>query len=238
MSYHYTTNSKKSKKFAKGHGKITPEVCSKRMYGKTCEYCVKVAQLYQSDNEEDSKLASRCRARSTFYMNIIDLNNKDAGVQVYGCGIEIWRTLIDSLPDVEDSDDDGVDYTNPKTARRILVKRKGSGLKTKYTVSTGNGIKVKKSWFKNLNKLDKIIELLDSGDIELWKPSEGKNKIYIFPPWSKRADGDFFFEVPYHWNTELLSSVSNDDDDDGDTEEGDDDDFSFSGDDDDEDILY
>lgn len=193
------------------HGKSTPVICEKRMNGKRCIYCEQVAKLYQSEEQSDKDLASKCRARSTFYMNILDLKDKDTGIQVYGCGVENWRTLLDHLPDPEDPDDEGVDYTDPKSAKTVIIKRVGTGLKTEYTVSIGTKtIPIKPRLFKNLHPLHKIVELLSEDEVELWKPSPGKNRIYIFPPWSKKAEGDFYFEVVYHWSVDLLTGSKED----------------------------
>lgn len=183
-----------------------PTVCAKRMgTSKTCEYCDAVAKLYRSDEKDDKNLAGRCRARSTFYMNIIDLNDKSSGVQVYGCGVENWRDLLDRLPDPDDPDDGGIDYIKPSSARPVIIKRRGSGLKTDYTISIGSSeINIKKKWLNSTYSLHKIVELIEKDELELWKPKKGKNKIYIFPPWSKKAEGDFYYEVIYHWNTESL----------------------------------
>lgn len=237
----YEVNYSRQKQKAKEHGRESgPIVCEKRMgRGKDCKYCKQVAELYNSEDKKDKDLASKVRARSTFYMNIVDLSDKKAGVQVYGCGVENWRDLLDRLPDPDDEDDEGIDYINPKSARAVIIKRKGMGLQTKYTISTGNKkLEIKKKWLKSMQPLDKVVEMIENDEIELWKPKKGKNKIYILPPWSKKAEGDFYYEVVYHWNTDLLGlskgKRDNDDDDSG----GDYDDWDSDDDDEDDDVLF
>lgn len=207
------------------HGRRSgPVVCEKGMgNAKTCPYCDQVSKLYRSDDSDDRDLAGRCRARSTFYMNIVNLSDLSSGVQVYGCGIENWRDLLDRLPDPDDVYDENVDYINPKSARTVFLKRTGSGLKTVYTISTGNKkLNVKKEWLKDMYSLHNILSLIEKDEVELWKPKVGKNKIYILPPWSKKAKGDFYFEVLYHWNVDSLV-LDDPEDDSKEKEYGDDD---------------
>lgn len=217
----YDVDYSRQKRKAREQGRSAgPIICKKRMgLSKSCEYCDAVAKLYQSEEKSDKDLASKCRARSTFYMNIVDLDNKEDGAQIYGCGVENWRDLLDRLPDPDDSDDDGIDYIKPSSARTVIIKRRGVGLKTDYTISIGNKkLIIKKRWLKSLHPLHKVQELIDNDEVELWKPKKGKNRLYICPPWSKKAEGDFYYESIYHWNTDGLnlgSSEDGDEDDDG-----------------------
>lgn len=207
----YEVDYSRQKRKAKDHGRGSgPVVCEKNDDPKKfCRYCSSVSKLYQSDDEDDRNLASRCRARSTFYMNVVDLLDVASGVQVYGCGVENWRDLLDRLPDPDDSNDENVDYISPKSARTVVIKRSGTGLKTKYNISTGSKkLKIKNRWLKETHQLHKILSLLEKDEVELWKPKTGKNRIYILPPWGKQADGDFYREVLYHWNTDDLAEVS------------------------------
>lgn len=227
MSTTYEVDYSRQKTKAREQGRSGgPVICKKRMgMAKSCAMCDAVAKLYQSEKQADKDIASKCRGRSTFYMNIVDLNDKASGVQVYGCGVENWRDLLDRLPDPDDSDDEGIDYIKPSSAKAVIIKRKGAGINTKYTISIGNNtLQVKKSWLKSMHSLEKIVELIEKDELELWKPKKGKNKIYILPPWSKKAEGDFYFEVVYHWNSELLAlgkKKSKDDDEDWDSDDED-----------------
>ncbi len=223
--YKYQTNVPRQRKKSAESGRRTKrEVCA-RHFGKHCKHCVEVQRLYNTDDEADGKIASRCRARSTFYMNIVDALDQEAGNQVYPCGIENWRTMIDFFPE-DDDDEEGVDFTNPLDARMVIIKRRGKGLGTKYTLSVGTKkFKMKKKWLENMHPLHNILDLLEKeGDVSEFTPvADQTNKVIVLPPWGEEAEGDFYYEVPYHWNTELLDTGEEGDEDEGsDLEEGED----------------
>jgi len=233
--YKYKTNvPRQHKKYKQKEQGMKPAVCG-RQFGKVCKTCTKVQALYNTEDDADKKIAGKTRAKSTFYMNIIDLDDRDEGVQVYGCGIENWKTMVDFLP--EDGDDgDGVDFTDPDDARAVIIKRRGKGLGTNYTLKLGTKpIKIKKEWLASLPQLHDIVDLIEDEEVTLWKPSEGRNRIIVLPPWGKEADGDFYFEVLYHWNMELLGLVGEDEDED---EDPDDDGVEDPDDEDDDDVPY
>jgi len=205
---YYKTDTSKAKKAVEKSGRSGqgPEVCVKRMHGDPCKYCKKVEMLYASKAEEDKAIATRCRARATFYMNVLDLDNKDAGVQIYGSGIENWRTLVGLLPDSE-HDEDRVDFTDPESASAILLKRSGKGLDTSYVISVSNKkFELPAAYLKKMHNLSNILDIVADESAQMFVPEDGKtHRLYIFPPWGKDADGDFWKEVFYHWNTNLLA---------------------------------
>ncbi|MHC4644004.1 MAG: hypothetical protein ACYTBJ_00785 [Planctomycetota bacterium] len=224
MAYKYKTNAKRQHEKAAASGnRFKPVVCKKRMFGKPCEHCNKVAKLSQSEDEDDKKIAGKCRAKSTYYMNIVDMLGKKKN-QIYGSGIENWRELIENLPD---EDGEGVDFTDPDKAYAVLLKRTGKGLGTSYNLKISNkSLVIPAKYLKGMYQLHDIVNILEKGDEELiWTPAQGKNKFLVLPPWGKEADGDFFKEVFYHWNTDLLGATEEDDEfgeDGGDEDFGDD----------------
>lgn len=205
MAYEYKTDvdkqrgrlseSYKSKRFA-------PKLCEDRMYGKPCKYCKKVEKLYASKEEEDNDLASQCVARSTYYSNVWDLNDKASACQIYKYGIENWRTLQDFLTD----DEEGVDFTNPSKCRPILLKRKGTGrYNTSYTLKLSQkSIVLPEKLLKRMHPLHNILKILEKESVDVWIPPQGVSKLAFMPPWSKEAEGDFYVELFFHWNTHLL----------------------------------
>lgn len=212
MAYKYKTDvARQRKKYEESYRKrTTPEVCRKRMFGEPCERCEAVAKLYASGDEEDKVLAGKCRARSTYYMNIVDLAAKDEGVKVYGCGIQNWQTLQDLLPgDADSIDDGGTDFTDPEGACAVILKRRGKGLGSKYGIKLSQkSFKIPGKWLKEMHQLDTIIDLIAEDDDLVWVPKEGVSKILVMPPWGKEAQGDFYYEVLYHWNVDALGISS------------------------------
>lgn len=212
MAWKYKTNAAQQHKKSKdSSNQFKPIVCQKRMYGKPCKLCNQVAKLNQSEDEDDKTIAGKCRSKSTYYMNVVDMMGKKTN-QILASGIQNWRDLISKLPD---EDGEGVDFTDPDKARPILLSRKGKGRNTKYTLNLSEkSIQIPTKYLKGMHPLHKVVDLLDDDDI-WWKPSEGKNKFLVLPPWGPEADGDFFSEVFFHWNADLLGA----------TEEGDEDGF-------------
>ena len=210
MSWKYKTNAAQQHKKSKDSGnQFKPIICKKRMYGKPCKECNQVAKLAQSDDEDDKTIAGKCRSKSTYYMNVVDMKGKKTN-QILASGIQNWRDLISKLPD---EDGEGVDFTDPDKARPILLGRKGKGRNTKYTLNLSeNPIQIPAKYLKGMHPLHKVVELLDDDDI-MFTPADGKNKFLVLPPWGPEADGDFFSEVFYHWNVDLLGATEEGEDD-------------------------
>lgn len=207
MVYKYKTDAGRQKGKAEKSYKsgMTPEVCKSRMFGRPCSYCRKVELLYSSEDESDHKIAGKCRVRSTYYMNMVDIDKKEDGNQIYGSGIENWRTLIDFLPD---DTGEGVDFTNPDGACAVLMMRRGTGpTNTKYSIKLSTKqFKVPSKYLGGMYPLHTVLDLIANDEVTIWIPEAKStpNRLLILPPWGEEAEGDFYFEVFYHWNVHLL----------------------------------
>jgi hypothetical protein len=218
MAWKYKTNAKQQhEKSAAAGNMFKPVVCTKRNYGKPCKHCDAIAKLSQSEDEDDKKIAGKCRARGTYYMNVVDMVGKKVN-QIYASGITNWKELIENLPDDEG---DGVDFTDPDKAYPILLKKTGKGLSTRYVLRISQKpIKIPGKYLNGMFELHTVLDLLDKEGIE-YLPQQGKNKFLILPPWGKEAKGDFFYEVFYHWNTDLLGAAAESGDDEFDSPDDD-----------------
>ena len=226
MGWKYKTNAQQQHQKSKESGdKFKPVVCKKRMYGKPCKECQQVAKLSQSEDEDDKAIAGKTRWKSTYVMNVVDMLGAKKN-QLLKSGVQNWRDLIANLPD---EDGDGVDFTDPDKAYPILLQKKGKGRNTKYSLRVSTkGVEIPAKYLKGMFPLHKVLEYLDDED-NIFTPKEGKNKFLVLPPWGKEANGDFFTEIFYHWNTDLLGAVEDDDDEFGDTPDGADDEFADDG---------
>lgn len=63
------------------------------------------------------------------FFNIIDVDNPDAGVQVWSAGNSFFKFFLDHLED----DEEWGDITHPIEGFNAIVDRKGTGLNTEYT---------------------------------------------------------------------------------------------------------
>jgi hypothetical protein len=116
------------------HWNVGPDskmvVCLKKELDKPCYICEAYARLQQSQDPRDQSAASEIRANTRVYLNIVDLDNVDKGVQVYTCGIKILQDLLAYF-----ADPDWGDITHPETGYDIVIEREGSTREnTKYQV--------------------------------------------------------------------------------------------------------
>lgn len=232
MSYQYKTNVPKAKKRSAESERKGPEPCKLRLGQKGCDRCAQVTHLFTSEDERDHEVAKKARAKSSYYINVVDLEEKPHKVRYYRLGIENWRTLIEFLPDPDDVDEIGTDYTDPDNASIVVLKRTGKGLNTDYTIQISpKKFKMPSTWLENMWPLHKILEVIAKGDPkeDEWKPKSGRNRLAVLPPWGEEAGGDFFKEVWYHWSTHLLGDVVGDGEEFGLEEDGFMDDFGEEG---------
>ncbi len=240
-----TTNTKSTKRDFKNSGRAKPVYCDARNDGKPCKWCVIVSKLYESKDEEDRDRAGAARAKQNYFMAVWHLKEKK--LYAFQSNITIWRDLMQLLPDPDDDDDENVDFTNIKKPYPVVIKRVGSGRNTTYTTS----ISPKQSRFpkKYLKKppinLDKILQLIEDGEVDILDlPPDKTTRILVFPPWSAKVDVPYK-EIFFHWGTAGLvgtgeddESYDDDDDWDDDDESTDDDDYEDDDDEDEDDDDY
>lgn len=129
-----------------------PMTCQRRMFGQRCYLCEKVKELRATGDITDKQKAKDLQAQKNVYTNIVDLNNKSAGVQ-------IWR--VGGFNDIMSYANDEKDYpdiTDPKEGYDFKVERTGTGLETDYVNrarKTSSPIE-DMDWLKQLNDLDQF----------------------------------------------------------------------------------
>ncbi len=129
-----------------------PMCCQRKMFGQRCYLCEKVKELGATGDLTDKKKAKDLRSQKNVYMNIVDLNDKNAGVQV-------WR--IGGFTQIMAYANDEVDYpdiTDPKKGFDFKIERTGTGLDTEYVNrarKTSSPIE-NMDWLKQLNDLDQF----------------------------------------------------------------------------------
>lgn len=71
------------------------EICPKSLDPKSkCPVCEVVSMLYKTEQEDDKALASKIYAKKRFIFNVIDLENKDKGIQILEVGIKIYEAIV------------------------------------------------------------------------------------------------------------------------------------------------
>ena len=76
-------------------GNKTAEICPKTFSkAARCPICEAVAKLYKLNTAEDKVLASQIRAKKRHLFNIIDMNDKEKGIQILEVGPKIYEYLV------------------------------------------------------------------------------------------------------------------------------------------------
>ncbi len=131
-----------------GEGARGGVLCPKRQFGENCPICDFASKLWQEGTDDSKKMAKSLFVRQRFFSPVIDRDNEEAGVRIWGYGKTIYETLLGLVlnPDYGDITDvdNGVDftltYTLPKTKgafpqTNLVPKRKSSALaKNKSTI--------------------------------------------------------------------------------------------------------
>jgi len=131
-------------------------MCPQRMAGKRCFICEQVKELKKAKGKGAKKakaIIEKVRAKGRILYNIVDLNDKKAGIQVFISGPKIFKELLSMV-----IDEDIGDISDPKEGFDIKIIREGEGLDTEYRVraaAKATAIK-KKAWLKGLNDLDAL----------------------------------------------------------------------------------
>jgi len=128
-------------------------VCN-RFYGEPCYICELVQKLRLSDDPEDVRRAQRIAPRRRVFYNIVDLNDRDAGVQIYASGASVFKQLLSYF-----YDPDWGDLTDPEHGYDVVIERRGTGLDTEYTVRPRKNPSPidDEEWLNQLNDLDNLV---------------------------------------------------------------------------------
>lgn len=142
----------------------TPFVCLKYVSpDNVCPACQYVDELRRSENAADIELARRLSAKRRFLMCIVDLDDTEAGVQIFSCGAEVLKQILAYF-----ADPDWGDITDPDKGYDIIIEKTGVGLRTTYTVrarKTPTPLP-DKSLLNRLPSLDKALPIYDESTIK------------------------------------------------------------------------
>jgi hypothetical protein len=96
-----------------------------------CPICELVNELYTAGDDASKEMASDFRVTKQFWMNVIDRDNEERGVQIFTPGVMIFRQIGEGLlldPEYGDlifDPDEGLD---------LIIKRTGQQMQTRYDV--------------------------------------------------------------------------------------------------------
>lgn len=109
-------------------------LCPRNMKaGYDCPACKKMDEWLVSRDPRDRERADGMRAKPRWFALVIDRDNEEKGIQVFGFG----KSILKGLSDLRRDEDYGGDFTHPVEGMDIYIKRTGEGIDTRYTVHPG-----------------------------------------------------------------------------------------------------
>lgn len=156
-------------------GSFRSVICAKMEAKKPCVVCQRVDELRQSQSKDDQEVAKKLWAKRRVFANIIDRNKEEDGPKVWGFGKQIHEQLMALRTDTKG----GGNYAHPVTGFDIIIKRKGEGLTTEYTVlpdrettPLGPSDEVMQEWIDTQHNLNNFVRL--TGDEEIYGYLDGE----------------------------------------------------------------
>src|SRR6478736_4173672 len=97
----------------------------------SCPVCDVEAKLMATGSKNDLLLAKKhFKAKLRAFANIIDLDNEDGGVQIFAFGPKVYEDLIELSEECA--------FWDPVRGYDVVIKKKGEGMNTEYSVLRGN----------------------------------------------------------------------------------------------------
>lgn len=136
--------------------------CPWRMSQSRCPVCEEGNRLSRTGNAADKEAARRMWPSMRVFANVIDKSNAEAGPKV----LAMPRTVYEELIQIRTDADAGGDFTHPEEGFDIIIERTGTGLSTRYRVSTArsNSVLENQEWIGQQHDLARFA-VLPSRDI-------------------------------------------------------------------------
>jgi len=104
-------------------------VCPRKTYNEACPICEAADAMFATGRDEDKEIGKKLNSRRRYFYNMIDRDDEDSGVQVFGCGITIHRAITGLF-----NDPDWGDITDPDEGFDVIIERKGEKRDTEYPI--------------------------------------------------------------------------------------------------------
>lgn len=136
-------------------------VCPKRLLGKPCYICDKVAEFRKSSDKGLNEVANDLRPKMRIYYNVVDLDDTAKGVQVFGSGVQVFKDLL-----YYDLDDEWGNITDVDEGYDIILTREGKGRNSKYQVKAKKNSSPigTEEWLNSMSNLDNLVGKILSYD--------------------------------------------------------------------------
>jgi hypothetical protein len=126
-----------------------------------CPVCAVSLELRESENETLNNIGYQARPMSNYYLNLLDINDPEAGVQVWKTGSDhVIKELLGYFLDAEYGD-----FTDPDTGRNIRLFTEPRGKSYTYKVSIRpRETKIDKSLLKECKNLKKFAPAINESE--------------------------------------------------------------------------
>lgn len=169
-------------------------MCPDFTIGEKCPICEFVNALFSAGDEASKGLAGKLKKRKQFWMNVIDREDEDRGVQIYKPGPTVFQALAALV-----NDPDYGEIYDPDNGQDVIIKRAGTGIETEYQVMVRpkqtplhSNETVAQGWLDSAPDLSPVMLTDDSTeDDNIMKNEDGYviNPIAILP--YERLDAEF-----------------------------------------------
>lgn len=150
-----------------GHSRDKSAVCLIKEGFEKCPVCEMTRELYRSKEAENVELAKAIRRQDRVFYNIIDLNNKDKGVQVYVSGTDVLEQLLGFCANPKYGDCS--DAANGRNVELVLTEGKNtkSGYNSYDIQPDPDRTQIEKvEWLESLVDLDAMIKPMPYEKVE------------------------------------------------------------------------
>lgn len=164
----YMINEKESEKFiTKTKGKQKGLICPKKHYDEPCHVCDVVQDLFSSGDEADRNLAGKIMRKLNFYVCAVAPADPEKLV-ILQLGKLVGNQIVDGTMKMG-----WTDIANPKAGvgRCIMITKGTNGTYNTYQASIDPNkadFDIPESVMSNLPDLENIVDIVDSGDFEIF----------------------------------------------------------------------
>lgn len=155
------------KHFFSAGGDTKAIVCAKFQSNQPCPLCDKGQQLRASGNRADAEAAKAYQPRSSMYVNVVDMQEPEKGVQVWKMSPGLFKDIMAAI----EMADVGSVFADPVKGYNIVFKRTGEKMNTKYT---GHTVAREASTLPNAEEL--ITSQVDLETVEQLPSDEDQDK--------------------------------------------------------------
>lgn len=167
------------------HWNLGPEgniavFCPRECAGLPCPICEELDKIWKTKPDEETKAWLRqVGASRRYYVNLLDLNDLEKGVQIG----ELPKTVIEEIWNIMVDEDTGIgDVTNWKEGFDLIIEKTGKALNTRYSVRAKRAPSAisRAEYEEKLVNLDNFVKTESYSDLKLiW---EGKTPTALPAP--------------------------------------------------------